>query len=75
VDLGCRTKKSTGYSQESMDTISSSNTPSSLIFDLSTSSKTVGVGQSVAMPNCCIVFKFMILIVEGVWYKDSSNSD
>ena len=42
-DLGCKTKKSIGYSHESTETKRSSNIPSGLIVDLSASSRMVGV--------------------------------
>lgn len=41
--LGVKTMKSIEYSQESKDTQTSSNTPSGLITDLSTSCNKVGV--------------------------------
>lgn len=41
--LGWRTKKLAGYSQESMETITSSTTPSGATVDLSTICKTVAV--------------------------------
>ena len=52
ADLGYKTKKSMGYSHESRDTISSSNTPSGLILDRSASSSMVGVGRRLSMFNC-----------------------
>ena len=62
VDLGCNTNKSTGYSHESRDTISSSNTPSGLIQDRSTNSSIVSVGQRFSMSNYWIVCKVMELM-------------
>ena len=44
LDFGCSTMKSTGYSQESKETVISSKTPSGVILDLSTYSKTIVVG-------------------------------
>lgn len=41
----CRTKKSTGYSQESKETMISSSTPSGTTLDLSASSRIVVVGR------------------------------
>ena len=38
-DLGCKTKKSVGYSQESTEMTRSSKIPSGLMVDLSSSSK------------------------------------
>ena len=52
VDLGCITNKSTGYSHESRDTISSSDTPSGLIRDQSANSCIVDVGRRLSMFNC-----------------------
>ena len=43
-DLGCKTKKSTGYSQESTKMMRSSKILSGLMVDLSACSKMVGVG-------------------------------
>ena len=57
VDLGCRIKKSTGYSQDSMDIVSSSNTPSGFILDLSANSNIVGVGRMLRMLSSLIVCK------------------
>ena len=62
VDLGCNTNKSIGYSHESRDTISSSNTPSSLIRDRSANSSIVGLGRRLSMSNCWTVCKVMVLM-------------
>ena len=43
-DLGCKTKKSKGYSHESTETTRSSKIPLGLIVDLFASSRMVGVG-------------------------------
>jgi hypothetical protein len=63
LDLGCRIMKSTGYSQESRETMMSSITPSCLIFYLSASSNTVGVGRRLPMFKFCIVSIVMTFIV------------
>ena len=62
VDLGWNTKKSTGYSHESRDTISSSNTPSGLIRDRSSNSSIVGVGQRLSMSNYWTICKVIALM-------------
>jgi hypothetical protein len=45
LDLGCNTTKSAGYSHESTEITKSSITPSGLMVERSTNSRTVGVGQ------------------------------
>lgn len=60
--LGCKTIKSTGYSHESKETITSSNIPFGLILDLSAHSKTVGVGRRLRNYNCSMVCNVMILM-------------
>ena len=57
ADLGCRIYKSTGYSQDLMDIVSSSNTPSGLIFDLSANSNIVSVGRMLRMLSSLIICK------------------
>ena len=61
-DLGCNTKKSTRYSHESRDIISSSNTPSGLIRDRYANSSIVGVGWRLSMSNYWTVCKVMALM-------------
>ena len=62
VDLVCSTNKSIGYSHEIRDTISSSNTPYSLIRDRSTNSGIVGVGRRLCMSNCWSLCKVIVLM-------------
>ena len=50
-DLGCKTKKLVGYSHESTKMMRSSNIPSGLIVDLSSSSKMVGIGRILVSPS------------------------
>ena len=50
-DLGCKTKKSAGYSQESTEMTRSSRIPSVLMVDLSAGSEIVGVGLILVIPS------------------------
>lgn len=61
--LGCKTTKSSGYSQESTEITMSSITPSGLMVDWSGNSRIVRVGQTY-FPSCnnCFVSICMMLI-------------
>ena len=61
-NLGCKTKKSARYSHESTEMTRSSRIPSGLMVDLSTSSKTVGVGLRLVSSSFLIVLIVMTLI-------------
>ena len=61
-DLGCKTKKSARCSEESTKIMRSSKIPSSLIVDLSYSSKTVGVGLRLLSPSFLTVSIVIMLI-------------
>ena len=69
VDLGCNRNKSTGYSHESRDTISSSNTPSGMIRDRSANSSIVGVGRRLSMSNYWTICRVMALIATPRYMK------
>src|SRR5271168_3871311 len=60
--LGVKIMKSTGYSQESKETEMSSNTPSGLIIERSTSCNKVGVKRRLGSFSCSIVCLLIMLI-------------
>lgn len=66
VDLGFRIKKSTGYSQDSMNIVSSSSTPSGFIFDLSVDSSIVVVGRIFGMLSSLMVCKVMTFMASPI---------
>ena len=61
-DLGCKTNKLAGYSQESTEMMRSSKIPSGLMVDLLANSKMVGVGLRLVSPSFLIVSIVMTLI-------------
>ena len=65
-DLGCKTKKSAGYSHESTEATRSSNIPSGLIVDLSTSSRMVGVGRILVSPSFRTISMVIMLIAAPI---------
>jgi hypothetical protein len=60
--LGCSTRKSAGYSQESTDKMVSSRTPYRRILDQSMSFNTMGVGLMLVSPNNSAVSLVMMFI-------------
>ena len=63
VDLGCRINRLTRYSQDTMDNVSLSSTPSGFILDLSANSSIVGVGRILGMLSSLMVWKVMTFMV------------
>lgn len=60
LELGVMTRKSTGYSQESKETITSSRTPAGLTLDQYASSRTVGFGLRFGNSN---ISKVIVIII------------